>query len=331
MDASVQLPALGWAVLNQWQRDLPLVSRPFQAMALHHGCSEQDVLDHLQLALQTGTLARIGGIIAPNTVGCSTLAAVSVPAEQVASAAAYINQFEGVNHNYLREHHYNIWFVLTAPNRVQLNAVLAQIGSHLNTRVLDLPLQAEYHVDLGFSLHDGKKAVHRPAPQLPQDLSASQRQLLAILARGLPLEATPFASVAAELGWTEDQVIEQFATWQASGLLRRMGLIVRHRRLGFHANAMCVWQVPLAMRDAIGEQMAQHAHVHLCYARPAQGEDWPYNLFAMVHGQQREQVLAHIQSMNQVLDLQAMPHAVLFSTQCFKQSGASYQEIKHAH
>lgn len=331
MDAVAQPSALWWSVLNTWQRDLPLVDKPFETMAQHHGCSEQALLAALQYALEAGKLARVGGIIAPNTVGCSTLAAMALPAEEVEAAAAYINQFEGVNHNYGREHPYNLWFVVNAPDRVQLNSLLTHIENKFHTPVLDLPLQAEYHVDLGFCLANGKKAQHRAAPQLAENLSVQQRQLLAILGRGLPLVSAPFAQVAAELGWTPEQVLQQLQTWQASGLLRRIGLIVRHRRLGYQANAMCVWQVPLAQRDAIGLRMAQQPHVHLCYARPARGSAWPYNLFAMVHGQQREHVLAHIQSLNEALGLQSIPHAVLFSSQCFKQSGATYQEVKHAH
>lgn len=312
------------SLLDAWQRGFPLESRPYARMGAAHGLSEAEVIRQLQDALDHKLLSRVGGIFAPNTVGASTLAAVSVAADQVESAAACINRYPEVNHNYQREHAYNLWFVVVASDRAGVQQVLDDIGQALGQTVLDLPLEAEYHVDLGFSLQDGSKAVHRPAPQALQHITPQQCVLMAALGQGLALVPQPYAAVAQGTDWTEQQVLDQLAAWLESGILRRLGLIVRHHEFGYTANAMCVWQVPLQHRDAIGAQLAAQPDVNLCYARPTRGSHWPYNLFCMVHGKDRTDVSARVAELNAAVCLQQLPHAVLFSTRRFKQGGALY-------
>ncbi|MFM2324993.1 MAG: hypothetical protein RL244_1872 [Pseudomonadota bacterium] len=315
-------------LLDAWQRDLPLEPRPFARMAAAHGLDEAALLALLQQALDQKLLSRVGGIFAPNTVGASTLAAVSVPPDQIEAAAALINRYPEVNHNYLREHPYNLWFVVAATDRAGVQGVLDEIGTALGQTVLDLPLEAEYHVDLGFSLQDGSKVAHRPAPAALTHITPGQRMLMAALGHGLALAPQPYAAVARSIGWSEQQVIDQLADWVDRGVLRRLGLIVRHHEFGYTANAMCVWQVPPALRDAKGEALAAQHGVNLCYGRPARGSHWPYNLFCMVHGKDRTEVSLRVTELNQAAGLEHMPHAVLFSTRRFKQSGALYGRMR---
>ena len=315
-------------LLDAWQRDLPLEPRPFARMAAAHGLDEAALLALLQQALDQKLLSRVGGIFAPNTVGASTLAAVSVPPDQIEAAAALINRYPEVNHNYLREHPYNLWFVVAATDRAGVQGVLDEIGIALGQTVLDLPLEAEYHVDLGFSLQDGSKVAHRPAPAALTHITPGQRMLMAALGHGLALAPQPYAAVARSIGWSEQQVIDQLADWVDRGVLRRLGLIVRHHEFGYTANAMCVWQVPPELRDAKGVALAAQHGVNLCYGRPARGSHWPYNLFCMVHGKDRTEVSLRVTELNQAAGLEHMPHAVLFSTRRFKQSGALYGRMR---
>jgi hypothetical protein len=100
--------------------------------------------------------------------------------------------------------------------------------------------------------------------------------------------------------------------------------VVRHHELGFTANAMTVWNVPDAKADAAGAAVAAHPFVTLCYRRPRRLPDWPYNLFCMVHGRDRDTVLSQIETLNRVAGLGGYPHAILFSRRRFKQRGARY-------
>lgn len=312
-------------VLDAWQRGFPLTPRPFAEIAARHGYTETQLLEDLQQASCSQVLSRVGGVFAPNTVGASTLAAVAVPADRVEHAAACITRYPEVNHNYLREHHYNLWFVVAAAHRPRVQQVLAQISATLDTPVLDLPLEAEYHVDLGFSLQDGRKHHHGDRPAAMPGLTAQQQALAACLGRGMELVSSPYQALAVHAGMHESEVLETLHAWTQSGVLRRLGFIVRHHELGYTANAMCVWQVPLQERDRIGRQLAMHSGVHLCYGRPSRGTEWPYNLFCMVHGKQRQDVLDRVQSLSAEHALQDYPHSCLFSVRRFKQTGALYQ------
>ena len=111
----------------------------------------------------------------------------------------------------------------------------------------------------------------------------------------------------------------------ADGTLRRFGVVVRHRELGYRANAMCVWAVPCEVVSRLGHALASHDGVSLCYRRSSPGAEWPYNLFCMIHGQSRDAVDARRAELAAAVGLTAFPSAVLFSTDCYKQCGARYQ------
>ncbi|HEY9857387.1 MAG TPA: hypothetical protein V6D05_16710 [Stenomitos sp.] len=139
-------------LLNDFQRDLPLVKRPFAKIAKKLGVTEAEVLDTLRLLKAEGTISRVGPVFAPNRLGASTLAALAVPGNLLESIARMVSEYPEVNHNYEREHRYNLWFVVTAESPERLREVLDEIEERTGLPVLDLPLVQEYHIDLGFEL-----------------------------------------------------------------------------------------------------------------------------------------------------------------------------------
>lgn len=149
-------------------------------------------------------------------------------------------------------------------------------------------------------------------------------RLLAEIADGLPLAPEPYAAIGARLGIGEGEVIARLKVLVARGVIRRFGAVVRHHELGFTANAMCVWDVPDADADAIGKAVATYPFVTLCYRRPRRLPAWPYNLFCMIHGRDRDAVREQIAILNRTTALGHYPHAVLFSRRRFKQQGARY-------
>ncbi|RYU59935.1 Lrp/AsnC family transcriptional regulator [Methylolobus aquaticus] len=146
------LSVLQQHLLNDFQRDLPLTPTPYREIADALGVDEEAVLSHLQSLQTGGVISRVGPVFAPNRLGASTLAAVAVPPERLEEVAALVNTFTEVNHNYEREHRYNLWFVLTARDEARLSEVLAQIEAATGLPVLSLPLLEEFHIDLGFPL-----------------------------------------------------------------------------------------------------------------------------------------------------------------------------------
>lgn len=144
--------ALERQLLNDYQRDFPLVKRPFARIAKQLGVTEAEVLDALRLLKAEGTISRVGPVFSPNRLGASTLAAMQVPASRLEQVAEFVNAYAEVNHNYERDHTFNLWFVVTAERPERLAAVLAEITERTGLAVLDLPMVTEYHIDLGFEL-----------------------------------------------------------------------------------------------------------------------------------------------------------------------------------
>lgn len=155
--------------------------------------------------------------------------------------------------------------------------------------------------------------------------AASDLRLLAVIQHGLPLVPRPYAELGRQVGLSEAEVIERLERWLATGIVKRLGVVVRHRKLGYRANAMVVFDVPDALVGTVGARLAAFACVTLCYRRPRRGEAWPYNLFCMIHGRDRATVEAQVEALTLACGLEAMPRAVLFSRRCFKQRGAVYR------
>jgi hypothetical protein len=101
--------------------------------------------------------------------------------------------------------------------------------------------------------------------------------------------------------------------------------VVRHHELGYRANAMTVWDIPDMEVADMAARMLEDPAVTLCYQRPRHLPAWPYNLFCMIHGRRREDVLARIETLKDRCGLHEQPHAVLFSRRRFKQCGARYR------
>ena len=153
----------------------------------------------------------------------------------------------------------------------------------------------------------------------PRDLA-----LIQAVQDGLPLVPQPYAEVGRRIGLSEPEVRERLRRLLDRGDIRRLGVVVRHRALGYRHNAMVVWDVPDARVSELGRTLGAQAFVTLCYRRPRRPPHWPYNLFCMIHGRDRDEVLANLADMVDRLGLRDIPHRVLFSRRCFKQCGARY-------
>jgi DNA-binding Lrp family transcriptional regulator len=144
--------ALDRRLLDEFQRDFPLEPSPYAAIAARLGIDEAEVIERLAALLEEGAISRIGAVVAPHRAGWSTLAAMAVPPAHLAEVAALVTSFPEVNHNYEREHELNLWFVVAAPSRTAVAAVLSEIVYRTSLEVLDLPLIEAYRLDLGFAL-----------------------------------------------------------------------------------------------------------------------------------------------------------------------------------
>lgn len=352
---------LHFRLLNGYQRAFPLSPQPFGELAEVLQAPETAVIEACAELKRSGMISRLGAVFAPHRIGASTLAAMQVPEARLAAVAAIVSRFPEVNHNYEREHAYNLWFVVTAAGPGALQATLAGIEQACGLPLLRLPLEEEFHIDLGFSLQGALRPVPLPggamvvnkivgnpvvgggrgvagaaaglacgAVAVPKGasprlaLDAAGRRLLAALQEGLPFCRRPYQVLAERAGLREAALLGQLAAWLADGVIKRFGLVVRHHELGFTANAMVVHDIPDAAVTAVGRQLSGEAAVTLCYRRPRVLPAWRYNLFCMIHGLERRAVEAEIAVLRARHGLQEYPHAVLFSRTRFKQQGARY-------
>ena len=314
------------ALLDGFQRDFPLDGRPFASIADRLGLTEAEVIDRLSRMQAAGRIARVGGTVRPNTAGASTLAALAVPEDRIDAVAAIVGAEPGVNHSYLREADWNLWFVATAPDTDALAAMLARIETSTGLPLLDLRLVRPFNIDLGFPLAGGPVAMPGGRGVNTAVLRASDRPLLDALCRGLDLTPRPYAALALRLGRDEAALTSRIAILLAAGVLTRLGVIVRHRALGFTANAMVVWDVAESAAESAGQALAALPGVTLAYERRPVAGIWPYRLYCMIHARSRPEALAVLAAARALPALAGTDHRILFSTRCFKQSGARLTE-----
>lgn len=316
------------ALLNDWQRDFPIVPAPFAVLAERLGVSEAEVMARLGRMRAAGRITRVGATCAPNTVSASTLAALQAGPEEIEEVAGIVGQEPGVNHSYLREDAWNLWFVATGPDRRHVDRTLERISKRSQRQVLDLRLVRPFNVDLGFHMNGKAGAVPEPRPADPSAIREGDRDILQCLTRGLPLEAHPFAALGRYLDRSEAEVLARVAALQEAGVIARLGVIVRHRALGWTSNAMCVWNVSHDTAGEVGPVLARVPGVTLCYERrPVEGT-WPYRLYNMIHARSRSDAMATLAQVRLLPGLADAPHKVLFSTRCFKQTGAMITSSK---
>ena len=149
---AIPLNDLEKRLLNEYQKGLPLSPTPYADIAQRLGTSEALVLKILDRLQQLGVISRVGPVFKPKQVGASTLAAMAVPEALLEAVADQISAYPEVNHNYEREDSYNLWFVVTAPNQQRLEQVLDEMERETGYDILYLPLEKQFHIDLGFPL-----------------------------------------------------------------------------------------------------------------------------------------------------------------------------------
>jgi len=167
----------------------------------------------------------------------------------------------------------------------------------------------------GLGSLDGQTGLREPA----------DAALIRAIQQGLPLVERPYAAIAVALNLTEEAVIARIQDLLTQGIIKRLGVVVRHHELGYGANAMVVWDLPDDVVDRLGRRIGALPFVTLCYRRPRRLPDWPYNLFTMIHGRDRAAVLAQVEELKRDLELTAVPNSLLFSGRRFKQRGAFYR------
>jgi DNA-binding Lrp family transcriptional regulator len=321
-------------LLNAVQGQIPLVPRPFAALASSLGMSEQSVLERLT-ALHAGDRApirQIGAIFDSKALGYQgTLVAAKIPVDKLDQAAAVINAHPGVSHNYCRDHPYNLWYTLAVAPDSQLGldttaAILHRRSGAIATRLM--PTLQLYKIGVKLNLQNKEDSpLHLKTPaavtsQVPLALLTDRdKRLIRVLQQDLPIIDNPFDIWAAKAEVSVHALLEAAEQFRACGIMRRFSAVLRHRELGFDANAMGVWVVPPARQSAFGLKAASFSEVSHCYLRPSY-PDWPYTIFTMIHTKDRERATGVLQAISAATGINN--YTALYSTHEYKKVRVQY-------
>ena len=320
-----ELDAIDRRLIDQLQGGFPLSPRPFAEAAAPLGLTETELIARLNHLLQHNVLTRFGPLFQIERIGGAfVLAALAVPEERFDEVAAEVNALPEVAHNYCREHHLNMWFVLATETPQGIVDATARIEAATGLTVHAFPKEREYFVGMRFAVGGTApvgQGTARPAGTAPLTLDDLDRALIRATQAGLPRLSRPFHSLAQVLGCRERDVLARLDAMLHNGVIRRIGAVPNHYAIGYTANGMAVFDVVDDAIDRLGETLGADPAVSHCYRRPRALPHWPYNLFAMVHGASHDQVCAEVARLVTQLGPACRSHDILFSSRILKKTG----------
>jgi len=291
-------------LLEEVQQDFPLVLQPFEAIGKRCGLSEASAIDRIKILSSSGIIRDIAAILDAEKIGYkSTLVAAIVKPELVESLASRINLHPGVSHNYLRDHKYNMWFTLALHEREDFQREIESLIGQPDVSYLILPAIRKFKVRVGFRLsgsagprsssHSQDKVQFRDetirdAAAENRPLDELDRKLMVLLQERMKIVPVPWSRVTHVLALSPEELFARIRFLKSIGAIRRISGVLRHRRIGFAANGMACFRVSEDSIEQAGMRAAEYAEVSHCYQRSTY-PDWPYSLFAMVHGKEREE------------------------------------------
>ena len=285
------LDAVDQELLNVVQEEFPLASRPFQVLGAKLGLEEDEVMERMRRLKTEGVIRQTGAIFDTRSLGYkSSLIAMKTDKERSDEAAEILNAHPGISHNYLRNHEYNIWFTLAVPPYKELEPEMNRLAEEAGAiKTWLLPNLELYKIGVSLDM-TGKQDLTRRDDSFGQrelqfggDLTTADVLAIRELQRDLPIELRPFLPEAEALGMTEAELFDTARELQARKKMRRYASILHHRKAGYRANPMGVWNVPAERGTEVGKIMASFAAVSHCYRRPTY-PDWKYSHYTMIHG-----------------------------------------------
>ncbi|HYF25142.1 MAG TPA: Lrp/AsnC family transcriptional regulator [Baekduia sp.] len=297
--SAVPLDDFDRRLLNVMQGGFPIEPRPYATVAAKLEVPEAQVLQRVGELIEQRIIRQVTPIFDTRAFGyASMLVAAKVDPEHPWRAAKIINEHPGVSHNYLRNHDFNMWFTIATEPDSELGLegtleVLQRETGAESVRMLPTLKLFKIRMDLEMEagtdrLASASAEAVEPAETEPQPYDERDKAVVRATQGDLPVTSEPYAQAAAQLGMTQDEVVEHLQGMVDRRLLRRVAAILFHRRAGFSANGMGVWKVPQDRVLELGGRMAAFRGVSRCYQRPTYA-DWPYQLFTMAHGRSKEE------------------------------------------
>ncbi len=327
----IELDSADKAILNLIQWDFPLVSRPFAEIGKRLNISEDEAMKRVKAIKETGIIRQINAIFDTRRLKYkSALIAISIKPDKLEPVANEINKHPGVSHNYERDHEYNLWLTIAVPPYGSIQHDLekfAKLDGVIKYRIL--PTLKLYKIGVRLDMinddPDNPQPTDKPkhVEQIPFTASERDKEFIRELQKDLEIIREPFTEPAKRLGISVEELFAKAREYERIGVMRRFAAILRHRDAGFVANGMIVWKVPEEKIDEVGMKLAEFPQVSHCYRRPIY-QDWPYNLFSMVHARTKEAAAKLAVEMSKHVGI--TDYRILFSSREFKKERVKYFE-----
>ncbi len=327
------LDALDKEILDVVQREIPLVAEPYSVMAEQIGTTEETMLERLR-KMKGSEIRQMSAIFDTKALGYkSSLVAARIAPDKLDEMAKVFNQHPGITHNYKRNHDFNLWFTIAVPpnSRFGLEKTVEILGDMADVESIRiLPTLKLFKIGVQLDVKKEAEVNAKAAPNYTEEmrqaamaipLSDSDIKVILELQKDLPFASRPFDESAANIGMTTDELLDNAKKLVERGQMRRFSAVLNHRKAGFRANGMGVWNVPAEKADEIGLQMGSFRAVSHCYLRPTYA-DWPYNIFTMVHGRDMDECEAILQAIEDETGI--IDRITLYSTKEYKKTRVSY-------
>lgn len=314
-------------ILSRIQKKFPLVARPFKVIADELNMREDEVLEILQEQKKSNIIRQTSAIFDTKRLGyVSSLVAFRIPSDKISDAVKIINSHPGISHNYERNHDFNIWFTVAVSPTSELGLektveILAKATGAEDYIILPTLKLFKINVKLNTTGNDEKKEEVKRVKHTEIEMTPLHHAVIRYAQYDIEMISEPFKKIVDELGVDYDTFFGVLNELQEAGVMRRFASILNHRKAGFSANAMVVWDVDEKNGEEIGEKAAAFSAVSHCYLRPKYA-NWPYNLFTMVHGKSTEETNAIIADM--ALEIEAKSYMPLYSSREFKKVRIEY-------
>jgi len=315
-------------ILSRIQKQFPLVEKPFKSIADELNLSEDEVIEILQKQKNDGIIRQTSAIFDTKRLGYkSSLVAFKIAQDKIEDAVNIINSHPGVSHNYERNHAFNIWFTLGVPpdSKLGLDKTVEILASLSNAdEFIMLPTLKLFKINVKLNTtgkdsqkEEVKKVVHREI-----EMTKLHHEIVRKTQYDIDIVSEPFKKIIQELDISYDKFFSILKELKDAGIMRRFASILNHRKAGFNANAMVVWDVVEGEAgEQIGQKAAEFSAVSHCYLRPKY-PNWQYNLFTMVHGKTKEETNAIIADMAK--EIEAKSYMPLYSSREFKKIRIEY-------
>ena len=316
-------------LLNILQSNFPLDIKPFNLIGKKLNISESEVIERIQNLKDIKYIRQISAIFDTRSMKYkSSLIAMSFDEDKVDDAASIINSHPGITHNYKRNHYYNLWFTLAVPPNSILGLektveILADKTNAKSTRILPTLKLFKIGVKLDMTGKDDisktedKEFYGEENISTDFDFTEEDIRIIKEVQEDFPLVSEPFSMIANKTEISTDELIERLIRFRSNGIMRRVAAILHHRKAGFRANAMGVWDVPIDKIEDIAPKMAAFKSVSHCYRRPTY-PDWPYSLFTMIHGRSPKDCNNLIKKLSEISGIEK--YDALYSSKEYKKT-----------